>query len=76
MLNIHKSHLNALAQNSIVHLRMSTELSVTKAIVRVGQDSGNAHVVEIEGMERDLPEPRWPRIVDEIAAHVRLQYRE
>lgn len=37
----------------------------------IREGGGNARMVEIEGMGHDLPEPLWPRIVDEIAAHAR-----
>ncbi len=39
----------------------------TAHVIREG--GGNARAVVIDGMGHDLPEPLWPRLVDEIMAH-------
>jgi pimeloyl-ACP methyl ester carboxylesterase len=41
----------------------------------IREGGGTARMVEIEGMGHDFPEPLWPRIVDEIAGHVRTHER-
>jgi pimeloyl-ACP methyl ester carboxylesterase len=42
----------------------------------IREGGGNARMVEIEGMGHDLPEPLWPRIVDEIVGHCRLHQKD